>query len=191
MVRHRNKERKKIAVRQCVSLAKPKTSLQLFCFSSVSSDGPVSTSSSPLFSSSASAALAVVSIIASTHYLPTDLSKGTGQRRVKHYSDKTLFFALYQSHVVESTRKTCNNRQNSLALHEKILKAAPSVSPASSAASTFVVLSLFRLASSESRDFSGQKHETHNERQCILLLGPWPSHRIMTLIIALCVLMRM
>lgn len=77
MVRQRNKERKKTAVRQWVSLAKPKTSLQLFFFSSVA-DGalPVSAPSSPLFSGSPSLALPAVSIVASMHYRPTDLLTG-------------------------------------------------------------------------------------------------------------------
>lgn len=69
MVRHRNKERKNTAVRQWVSLAKPKTSLQLFFFSSVA-DGAVavSTPSSPLFSGSPSEELPVDSIVVSKHY---------------------------------------------------------------------------------------------------------------------------
>lgn len=65
MVRQRNKERKKTAVRQWVSLAKPNMSLQLFFFSSVA-DG-VSLPSSPLFRGSTSAALTVVSIVESMH----------------------------------------------------------------------------------------------------------------------------
>lgn len=52
--------------------------------------------------------------------------------------------------------------------HEKILKAAVSVSPAISAASTFVDLSLFRRASSDSRDFSTPKQQTHNDQSARL-----------------------
>lgn len=74
MVRQMNKERKKTAVRQWVSLEKPKTSLQLFFFSSVA-DGaiPASAPSSPLFRGSPSVALPVVSIVSSMHSQPTDL----------------------------------------------------------------------------------------------------------------------
>lgn len=67
IVRQRNKERKKTAVRQWVSLAKPKTSLQLFFFSAV--EGAISPPSSALFRGSTSAALTVVSILESMHYL--------------------------------------------------------------------------------------------------------------------------
>lgn len=67
MVRQRNRERKNTAVRQWVSLVKPKTSLQLFFLSSV--DEGISPPSSALFRGSASAALAVFSILESVHYL--------------------------------------------------------------------------------------------------------------------------
>lgn len=86
MVRHRNKERKKTAVLQWVSLAKPMTSLQPFFFSSVADGGagPVSPPSSPLFSGSPSAVLPVVSIDTSMHYQPADLLK-RGRRRFEQY----------------------------------------------------------------------------------------------------------
>lgn len=68
IVRQRNKERKKTAVRQWVSLAKPNTSLQLFFFFSSVDEG-ISPPSSALFRGSASAALTVFSILESMHYL--------------------------------------------------------------------------------------------------------------------------
>lgn len=71
IVRQRNRERKKTAVLQWVSLAKPKTSLQLFFFSSV--DEGISPLSSALFRGSTSAALTVFSIFESMHYLHAHL----------------------------------------------------------------------------------------------------------------------
>lgn len=62
IVRQRNKERKKTAVRQWVSLAKPKTSLQLFFFFFSSADEGICPPSSALFKGSTSASLAVFSI---------------------------------------------------------------------------------------------------------------------------------
>lgn len=66
MARQRNMERKKTAVRQWVSLAKPKTPLQVFFFSSA--DEGISPPSSALFRGSTSAAITVFSILESTHY---------------------------------------------------------------------------------------------------------------------------
>lgn len=66
MVRQKNMERKKTAVRQWVSLAKPRTPLQVFFFSSA--DDGSSTPSSALFRGSTSAAMTLFSILESTHY---------------------------------------------------------------------------------------------------------------------------
>lgn len=74
MVRQRNKERKKTAVLQWVSLEKPNTSLQVLPFSSVAGGAViVSTPSSPLFRGSPSVARSVVSMVSSLHYQPTGL----------------------------------------------------------------------------------------------------------------------
>lgn len=99
MVRQMNKEKKKTAVRQWVSLAKPRTSLQLFFFSSVA-DGavPVSAPSSPLFSGSPSVALPVVSIVSSMHYRPTDLLNGKTVNIMMVLNDNTLFYLLHSEY---------------------------------------------------------------------------------------------
>lgn len=68
-VRQRNKERKKTAVLQWVSLEKPKTSLQLFFFNCVAGGAvPDSNPSPALFRGSPSVAQSVVSIVSLMHY---------------------------------------------------------------------------------------------------------------------------
>lgn len=83
-----------------------------------------------------------------------------------HHGTQIASPPYYKPACVKVT--SSNNKQNSLAIpdivHEKILQAAVSVGPAISAASTFVDLSLFTRASTDSRDFSAQKQQTHNEQ---------------------------
>lgn len=100
MVRQRNKEKKKAAVRQWVSLTKPKPSLQLFFFSSVA-DGavPISAPSSPLFRGSPSVALPVASIVASFNALPAHGSTQQGKElTVKPHLSITLVLNQHQNY---------------------------------------------------------------------------------------------
>lgn len=93
MVRQRNKDRKKTAVLQWVSLEKPRPSLQLFFFSSVA-DGAVvgSAPSSPLFRGSPSVGWSVVSIAASVLYRPTDLLEREEITKITHLHHTGLIF---------------------------------------------------------------------------------------------------
>ena len=84
MVRQRNKDRKKTAVLQWVSLEKPRTSLQLFFFSSVADGAVVSVPSSPVFRGSPSVGWSVVSIAASVHYRHTDLLERENKSQKEH-----------------------------------------------------------------------------------------------------------
>lgn len=72
MARQRNMERKKTAVRQWISLEKPKIPLQLFFFLSSVDEG-ISPPSSALFRGSTSASMTVFSILELTHYVQAHL----------------------------------------------------------------------------------------------------------------------
>lgn len=87
MVRQRNSERKKAAVRQWDSLAKPKPLLQVF-FSCVGGAVPTSTPASPLFKGSTSVAWSVDSI--APQYISTLKLALTQQEEQKLEPDEQL-----------------------------------------------------------------------------------------------------
>lgn len=168
MVRHRNKDRKKMAVRQWVSLLKPRVSLQLLLSFVVGGAAAVPPPSSPLFRGSPSVARPAVSIVASQHHHRTELgrrraSKAFNATPVRTGILPTLAFRLFFPSVPLQSHKVAHNNvpQNSLTFtvmpDEKQCNCSTvCIGLAGSTASTFVRLRPFTPGGCESTYFVAQ-----------------------------------